>query len=140
MFHVHSSCISKMRILKAVSKKVSVVNIELSLKFGWLSERRGNFLNLLQKEGVPRKCVCVWGGSSLRKGGLQPWRKLWIYNLVKHQQWSFLQKIVGTRVSSLIQVFSCEFLQSFQEYLFQEHHLTATGLKTNIIIIPKWNK
>ena len=52
-----------MRILKAVSKKVSVVNIELSLKFGWLSERQGNFLNLLQKEGVPRKCVCVWGGG-----------------------------------------------------------------------------
>ena len=62
-----------MRILKAVSKKVSVVNIELSLKFGWLSERRGNFLNLLQKEGVPRKCVCVWGGGVLsEKGGSNP--------------------------------------------------------------------
>ena len=24
-------------------------------QFGWLSERGGNFLNLLQKEGVPRK-------------------------------------------------------------------------------------
>ena len=76
MFHVHSSCISKMRILKAVSKKVSVVNIELSLKFGWLSERRGNFLNLLQKEGVPRKsvlcvcvCVCVGGGGFSQKRG-----------------------------------------------------------------------
>ena len=71
MFHVHSSCISKMKILKAVSKKVSVVNIELSLKFGWLSERGGNFLNLLQKEGAPRG-----KGGFLRKGGLQPWRKL----------------------------------------------------------------
>ena len=69
MFHVHSSSISKMRILKAVSKKVSVVNSILSLKFGWLSERRGNFLNLLQKEGVPRKCVCVWGGEFSQKRG-----------------------------------------------------------------------
>ena len=24
-------------------------------QFGWLSERGGNFLNFLQKEGVPRK-------------------------------------------------------------------------------------
>ena len=69
MFHVHSSCISKMKILKAVSKKVSVVNIELSLKFGWLSERRGNFLNLLQKEGVPRKSVLCGGGGFSQKRG-----------------------------------------------------------------------
>ena len=41
-------------------------------QFGWLSERGGNFFNLLQKEGVPRK-----GGGSLRKGGgFQPWRTL----------------------------------------------------------------
>ena len=32
-------------------------------QFAWLSERVGNFLNLLQKEGLPRK-----GGGSLRKG------------------------------------------------------------------------
>ena len=38
------------------------------------SQKKGsNFLNLLQKKGVPRK-----GGSSLRKGGFQPWRKLWL--------------------------------------------------------------
>ena len=35
-------------------------------QFGWLLEREGNFLNLLQKEGVPRK----GGGGSLRKGGV----------------------------------------------------------------------
>ena len=33
-------------------------------QFAWLSERGGNFLNLLQKEGLPRK----GGGGSLRKG------------------------------------------------------------------------
>ena len=33
-------------------------------QFGWLSEIGGNFLNLFQKEGLPRK-----GGGSLRKGG-----------------------------------------------------------------------
>ena len=33
-------------------------------QFGWLSERGGNFFDLPQKEGVPRK----WG--SLRKGGV----------------------------------------------------------------------
>ena len=33
-------------------------------QFGWLSERGGNFLNLLQKIGVTQK-----GGDSLRKGG-----------------------------------------------------------------------
>ena len=33
-------------------------------QFGWLSERGGNFLNLLQKEGGTKK-----GGSSLTKGG-----------------------------------------------------------------------
>ena len=32
-------------------------------QFGWLSERGGNFLNLLQKEGVPRK------GAPSEKGG-----------------------------------------------------------------------
>ena len=37
----------------------------------WLSERGGNFLNLLQKERVPRK-----GGSLRKGGGFQPWRKL----------------------------------------------------------------
>ena len=36
-------------------------------QFGWLSERGGNFFNLLQKEGVPRK-----GGGFLRKGGGVP--------------------------------------------------------------------
>ena len=33
-------------------------------QFAWLSERGGNFLNLLQKEGYPER-----GGDSLRKGG-----------------------------------------------------------------------
>ena len=33
-------------------------------QFGWLSERRGNFLNLLQKEGLPRT-----GGSLGRESG-----------------------------------------------------------------------
>ena len=33
-------------------------------QFGWLSERGGNFLNLLQKEGYTQKL-----GGSLRKGG-----------------------------------------------------------------------
>ena len=32
MFQVHSSCISNMKILKAISKKVSAVNTELNLK------------------------------------------------------------------------------------------------------------
>ena len=35
-------------------------------QFGWLSERGGNFLNLLQKEGVPRK------GLASEKGGSNP--------------------------------------------------------------------
>ena len=34
--------------------------------------KRGNFLNLLQKEG-----------GSLRKGGFQPWRKLWTEKLLE---------------------------------------------------------
>ena len=33
-------------------------------QFGWLSERGGNFLNSLQKEGVPRK-----GGGGSNPGG-----------------------------------------------------------------------
>ena len=32
-------------------------------QFGWLSERGGNFVNLLQKEGVPRK----GGGPNLEE-------------------------------------------------------------------------
>ena len=36
-------------------------------QFGWLSERGGNFLNLLQKEGVPRK-----GGFPSEKGDSNP--------------------------------------------------------------------
>ena len=35
-------------------------------QFGWLSQRGGNFLNLLQKEGVPRK---GGGGGPPRKAG-----------------------------------------------------------------------
>ena len=35
-------------------------------QFGWLSERGGNFFNLLQKEGVPRK---GGGGFSQKRGG-----------------------------------------------------------------------
>ena len=49
-------------------------------QFGWLSERGGNFLNLLQKEG-----------GSLRKGGFQPWRKLWEVWL-----WNYSAKNVPT--------------------------------------------
>ena len=37
-------------------------------QFGLLSERRGNFLNLRQKEGVPKKM----GGSLRKGGGFQP--------------------------------------------------------------------
>ena len=42
-------------------------------QFGWLSERRGNFINFLQKEGGTQK-----GGEGVpsEKGGFQPWRKL----------------------------------------------------------------
>ena len=36
-------------------------------QFGWLSERGGNFLNLLQKEGVTQK-----GGVPSEKGGSYP--------------------------------------------------------------------
>ena len=43
-------------------------------QFGWLSERGGNFLNLYQKEGVPRKRE--GRGVLSEKGGFQPWRKL----------------------------------------------------------------
>ena len=45
--------------------------------------KRGNFLNLLQNEGVPRKYPenpPFSEGGSLRKkggGGVQPWKKLW---------------------------------------------------------------
>ena len=46
-------------------------------QFGWLSERGGNFLNLLQKEGGTQKGG--GGGVPSEKGEfLQPWRKLWI--------------------------------------------------------------
>ena len=38
--------------------------------FGWLSERGGNFLNLLQKAGVPRKGEGGGGGGvPSEKGG-----------------------------------------------------------------------
>ena len=30
-------------------------------QFGWISERGGNFLNLLQKEGGSIKKLCGWG-------------------------------------------------------------------------------
>ena len=43
-------------------------------QFGWLSERGVNFLNLLQKEGVPRKGS---GGLLSENEGFQPWKKLW---------------------------------------------------------------
>ena len=45
-------------------------------QFGWLSERGGNFLKFAsERGGYPEK----WG--SLRKcGGVQTWRKLWLYN------------------------------------------------------------
>ena len=39
-------------------------------QFGWLSERGGNFLNLLQKEE---------GSLGKGGGGFQPWRKLWLF-------------------------------------------------------------
>ena len=41
-------------------------------QFGWLSERGGNFLNLLQKEGVSRK----GGVFPQKRKEIQPWRKL----------------------------------------------------------------
>ena len=41
-------------------------------QLGWLSERGGNFLNLLQKEGGTQK----GGVPSEKGGGFQPWRKL----------------------------------------------------------------
>ena len=43
-------------------------------QFEWLSEGEGNFLNLLQKEGVPR----IGGFPQKREWGerFQPWRKL----------------------------------------------------------------
>ena len=50
-------------------------------QFGWLSERGVNFLNLLQKEGLPRK-----GGGGVvpsEKGGFQPWRKLTLLEKVR---------------------------------------------------------
>ena len=34
-------------------------------QFGWLSERGGNFFNLLQKEGIPKKAGGGRGGSKL---------------------------------------------------------------------------
>ena len=40
-------------------------------QFGWFSERGGNFLNLLQKEGSAEK-----GGVPSEKGEFQPWRIL----------------------------------------------------------------
>ena len=48
-------------------------------QFGWLSERGGNFLNLLQKEGGTQK----GGGVPSEKGGSQPWRKLWFWGFLK---------------------------------------------------------
>ena len=49
-------------------------------QFGWLSERGVNFLNLLQKEGLPRK-----GGGVVpsEKEGFQPWRKLTLLEKVR---------------------------------------------------------
>ena len=43
-------------------------------QFGWLTERGGNFLNLLKKEGGTQK-----GEVPSEKGMFQPWRKLWTY-------------------------------------------------------------
>ena len=41
----------------------------------------GNFLNLLQKQGIPRK----GGASSGKGGGFQPWRKLWKQEFLKNR-------------------------------------------------------
>ena len=35
--------------------KCNTFILKCFLQFGWLSERRGNFFNLLQKEGVTQK-------------------------------------------------------------------------------------
>ena len=43
--------------------------------FGWLSEREGNFLNLLQKEGGIQNGR-AGGGAPSEKEGVQPRRKL----------------------------------------------------------------
>ena len=43
-------------------------------QFRWLSERGGKFLNLLQKEEVPKK----GGVPSEEQGGFQVWVKLCI--------------------------------------------------------------
>ena len=45
-------------------------------QFGWLSERGGNFFNLLQKEGSTQKGGRGGGGVPSEKGWFQSWRKL----------------------------------------------------------------
>ena len=45
-------------------------------QFGWISEREGNFFNLLQEEGVPRRGRVGGGGAGGRRGNSNP-GKLW---------------------------------------------------------------
>ena len=78
MFHLHSSCISNMKningnIYTEMSLKVKrIMFVSYSLHTTiWVDLRKreggGNFLNLLQKEGVLRK-----GGFLQKKGGSNP--------------------------------------------------------------------
>ena len=49
-------------------------------QFGWLSERGGQLFKFAsERGGVPTN-----EGGSLRKGGFQPWRKLWVYSSCKN--------------------------------------------------------
>ena len=66
IFSIDLYCTKRNTFILKCFKRFTCTNLDV-----WQKER-GNFFNLLQKEGGTQKS----GGGSLSKGGFQTWRKL----------------------------------------------------------------
>ena len=80
-------------------------------QFGWLSERGGNFLNLLQKEGVPRKRLGVPTQEETVKVVSPPPGKFLKPDVYSKKLWRRMQHIANKFWSR----WRKEYLQSLQE-------------------------
>ena len=82
-------------------------------QFGWLSERWGNFLNLLQKEGVPKK-----GGFLQKRGGSNPGGNydlfLDFYTILYH---GIVKMIAGVEIPIFYDV--GHFCRNFLNFIFK---------------------
>ena len=81
-------------------------------QFVWVSERGGNFLNLLQKEGVARK---EGGGVPQKRGGSNPGGN---YDLVDFN-WNYLNKLLENISKEQKSIF---LLGDFNVNLLNEHN------------------